>query len=996
MRKNSYLKNRNHCRLLIVITALLLAPFVHDMASLSAQQRQAQSGEQKKVSGTVKDEQNVPMPGVNIKVAGTTQVAITDIDGKYSIFLPTDKTHLVFSFVGYDSQTLSIQGKNSVNVQLKPSDLGLNEVVVIGYGTRKARDLTGNISSVSARDFEKAPVTNAEALIANKISGVQVLPFSGKPGAGSSFLIQGGASLPGGGTNDPLIVIDGLPIEGWNNGPGMISQLNPNDIENFTVLKDASASAIYGSRASNGVILITTKKGDKGKMRVDFTTNVRVSTVSDKTPVLSADQYRTLATDLGTAMKIAPGTVNTDWQNEIFQNALSHDYNLSLSGSLKSLPYRISVAYTNQDGTLKTGNYERATASINLNPTFLRNKLKINVNLKGSYENERIANQAAIWAATAFDPTQPVHVDDQTYGGYFQYTQYASNPALTNINPVSMLNQVNERNKTYRSLGNIQADYSFIFLPDLHLNVNAGYDISTSTYSYNAPATYFPLILSGGSMFNGNPSKTTGNKIFESYIFYSKELPSLKSKFDVTAGYSFNDFLTTNYNYSSYAADGTLIASSVPVYAFDKPSHSIVSFYGRINYTLHDKYLLTASLREDASSRFADKHRWGLFPSMALAWKIKEESFLKDVDVVSDLKLRVGYGITGQQDGLANYYPIKRYTTSGIAYQYTMGNTAYTTVFPQVYNPDLKWEETATANVGIDYGFLEHRITGSINLYNKNTKDLLNAITIPYGFNFSSTMVKNIGTMQNNGVEFNVKATAVDTKNFSWDLGFNATYNKNKITKISLIDDSSVGLFSDKLLVNTVGYTYNTFYLYHQVYNTGGKPIEDQMLDVNGDGLTNAKDRYITGKSSIPKYLFGFNTNFRFKKWSLGASFHADLGHYIYYMPQENSVAMTGWSTSQNLNVSYYQSLFHNTDQYEGYSDYYLQNASFLKMDNAYLGYDFGKIIRGNSLSLKMNVSVQNVFTITKFTGIDPETNSGSQNAYPVPRVFAFGLNMNF
>jgi len=534
MRKNSYLKNCNHYRLLIVITALLFAPFVHELASLTAQQRTDQSGEQKKVSGTVKDEQNVPMPGVNIKVAGSTQVAITDVDGKYSISFPTDKTHLIFSFVGYDSQNLSIQGKNSVNVQLKPSDLGLNEVVVIGYGTRKVKDLTGNISSVSARDFEKAPVTNAEALIANKISGVQVLPSSGKPGAGSTFLIQGGASLSA--SNDPLIVIDGLPIEGWNNGPGMISQLNPNDIENFTVLKDASASAIYGSRASNGVILITTKKGTKGKMTVDFTSNLRVSTLRDKIPVLSADQYRTLATESGMTMKITPGTANTDWQNGIFQNAFAHDYNLSLSGSIKSLPYRISGAYTNQDGILKTGNYERATASINLNPTFLKDKLKININLKGSYENERIANQAAIWAATAFDPTQPVHVNDQTYGGYYQYTQYASNPALTNINPVSMLNQINERNKTYRSLGNVQADYSFFFLPDLHLNVNAGYDISRSSYSYNAPATYFAQILSGGKTYNGDPSKTSGNKIFESYLFYSKELPDFKSKFDITAG----------------------------------------------------------------------------------------------------------------------------------------------------------------------------------------------------------------------------------------------------------------------------------------------------------------------------------------------------------------------------------------------------------------------------------------------------------------------------
>jgi len=982
MRKTTYF------RFLMVV--LLIAPIFSGLSSVMAQQ----STNQKKMTGTVTDEQGHPIPGVSIKNVQTAEYTITDANGKYSISYSNDQTSLEFSFLGYISKIVSLSGKATLNVQLNPSDQGLSEVVVIGYGTRKSTDLTGNIASISSRDFEKAPVTNAEALIANKISGVQVLPSSGKPGAGSSFLIQGGASLSV--ENDPLIVIDGLPIEGWNSGPGMLSQLNPNDIENVTVLKDASASAIYGSRASNGVILITTKKGSKGRMKVDFSSNFRFSTLRDKTPVLSADQYRALATELGSRMMIAPGAASTDWQDEIFQTAFAHDYNLSLNGSVKDLPYRVSVAYTNQDGILKTGNYERATASINLNPTFLNDQLKVNVNLKGSYENERIANAGAIWAATAFDPTQPVLVDDQTYGGYFQYTQYASNPALTNINPVSMLNQVTDKNKTYRSLGNIQADYRFFFLPDLHLNVNAGYDVSTGTYSYFAPATYFAQSLSNGRKYDGNPSKTMGNKLFESYLFYEKDLPSLQSKFDVTAGYSYNDFLTTNYSYPAYSADGTIIASSVPPFEFEKPSHSIVSFYGRLNYTLNDKYLLTVSIRDDASSRFSEIHRWGLFPSMALAWKVKNESFLKDVEVISDLKLRAGYGVTGQQDGLPNYYPIIRYTTSGLGSQYSFGNTAYTTVYPQVYNPDLKWEEAATANIGLDYGFFEHRILGSVNLYSKKTKDLLNFVTIPYGYSFASNMMRNIGSVSNNGIEFNVKATAVKTRDITWDLSFNATYNENKITKLSLIDNSGVGLFSDAKLVNTLGYPRNTYYLYHQVYDVTGKPIEDQMLDVNGDGLTNAKDRYVTGKSSIPKYLLGFSTNFQYKNWSVGTSLHANLGHYIYYQPQENSVAMTGWSTSQNLNVSYYKSQFSNTNQYEDYCDYYLQNASFLKMDNVYLGYDFGKLFRNSNISLKTNVSVQNVFTITNFTGLDPETNSGYQNAYPVPRVLAFGLNLTF
>lgn len=952
-----------------------------------------QTIQSKKITGTVTDEQGTTMPGVNIKVVGTNQGTISDVKGTYSVLITTDKANLEFSFVGYETQIVPVGSKNTVNIQLKPTELALSEIVVVGYGTQKAKDLTGNISSIGAREFEKAPLTNAEGLIANKISGVQVLPFSGKPGAGSSFLIRGGASLSG--SNDPLVVIDNVPVEGWNGGPGMISQLNPNDIESFTVLKDASASAIYGSRASNGVILITTKKGMKGKMKLDFSSNVRVSRLREQTPVLTADEYRALVAELGTSV-IPLGTANTNWQSEIFQDALAHDYNLSASGAFKSLPYRVSAGYLNQNGILRTGNYERATLAMNLNPTFLNNTLKVNVNLKGSYENERIANQSAIWTATSFDPTQPVRVDDQTYGGYFQYTQFASNPALAKINPVSMLEQVKSTFASYRSIGNIQADYSLFFLPDLHVNVNAGYDISSADYRYSSPANYFPAHIAGGSLYSELPSREIVNTLFESYLFYSKEIPNIDSKFDLTAGYSYNNFETTNYNYPGYNAAGILIPNSEPTFPFDKPGHSILSFYGRLNYALSEKYLLTATLRNDASSRFAEAHRWGLFPSLAFAWRMSEEEFLKNNPLISNLKLRVGYGVTGQQDGLANYYHIPRYTTSGLNFQYGIGNTNYSTVWPQVYNPDLKWEETATTNIGIDYGFFDHRITGSVDIYQKNTSDLLNAVTIPYGLSFGSTMIKNIGSMVNKGIEFNIKAIAIETKDFSWDVSFNATYNENKITKISMENDEGVGLFSDAILVNTVGQARNTFYLYHQIYNEQVKPIEDQMLDVNADGLTNANDRYVTGKSSLPKYMFGFSTNLQYKSWSAGTSLHANLGHYIFYKPLDNTIALTGWSTSQNLSTMYYNSMFKYTNQYQGYSDYYLQNASFLKLDNVYLAYDFGKIVPRQNIRLKVNASVQNVLTLTRFTGLDPESNSGGENAYPVPRTFAFGLNLTF
>jgi iron complex outermembrane receptor protein len=947
----------------------------------------------KKITGKVTDEKGVSIPGATVMVPGTTTGVTTDVNGQFTLMVPDDTKTLFVSCIGMESKTIEIGDQTSFVIVLQTAAINLDEVVVIGYGTQKKKDLTGSYATVNTKDMNKTTLTNVEGLISNKLPGVQMTPFSGKPGAGSSILIRGGASLNA--SNDPLIVIDGVAVEGWNSGPGMLSQLNPNDIESFTVLKDASASAIYGSRASNGVIIITTKKGSAGKMKVDFSSNFRVSTLINEVPVLTSDQYKEVVNSLTTVATL-PGEVSTDWQNEIYQAALASDNNLSVSGTYKFLPYRASVGYLSQNGILRTGKYERVTALLNLSPLFFNDHLKVNLNVKGSNENQSLANESAIWAATAFDPTQPVHVDDQTYGGYFQYTQFADNPALAIINPVSMLEQVESTSSYLRSVGNLQLDYSLHFLPELHVNVNAGYDISKGKYSYYTPANYFPDNIVGGYNNTGDPSSEVRNTMFESYLFYSKELESVKSKIDFTAGYSYNNFLTTNYSYPSYTADGTLIPNSEPTFPYDKPSHAIISFYGRFNYAYNQKYLLTATLRDDASSRFSEKYRWGLFPSVALAWKMKEENFLKSNTVVSDLKLRLGYGLTGQQDGIANYLHIPGYTMSGLNYQYTVGENKYSTVWPTVYNPELKWEQTATANIGLDFGFLNNRITGSIDVYQKKTKDLLNNTTIPLGVNFASSMLLNIGSMENKGVEFAIKAIPVQSDNFSWDVNFSFTYNQNEITHLNNVSDDGVGLFSDATLVNTVGYSRNTFYLYHQVYDVNGMPIEDQMLDVNKDGLTNAKDRYITDKSALPKYITGFSTNLQYGKWNAGASFHSNIGHYLFYKPYDNTISITGWQTSQNLNTAYYESLFSHSNQYESYSDFYLQDASFLKMDNAYVGYSFGKLISGSDATLKLNFSVQNIFTITDYTGQDPETNSGYQNAYPVPRIFALGLNLNF
>ena len=958
------------------------------------------------VKGKVNDQKGDPVPGVTVMEKGTNNGVIADMNGDFSITLITENPILVFSFVGMRTQEIAVGNQSEINVVMQEEVVALVEVVAIGYGSARKKDITGSVANVSLKEFQKGPVTNVEQLIANKIPGVQVIPSSGKPGAGSSFVIRGGASLNAG--NDPLIVIDGVPIEGWGDGPGFLSSLNPNDIESFTVLKDASAAAIYGSRASNGVILITTSKGAKGPVKLNFSSKTSVSKIYKKVPVLNGDEYREVAHLAAmksgkTYESFGLGTENTDWQDEIYRLAMGTDNNLSFSGGIKNLPYRFSIGYLNQNGILKTSNYERVSAILNLNPTFFDDYLKINLSLKGTSEKERKADERAINSAVSFDPTQPVKVDTSHFGGYFEYESQASNPANLggHLNPLGMLEQVNSRNEVLRSIGNIQIDYKFHFLPDLHFNINTGYDLSRNKTSYRIPETAFEQNIAGGNVFKANPASEVQNTFFESYLNYARDLKFLSSRVDAMAGYSYNDFMTTNYNYPTYNVYGEMLGSA-PTYAFDKPRHTLISFYARGNYFILNKYLFTTTVRRDGSSRFSPKNRWGVFPSYAFAWKLKEEKFLKDVKVVSELKLRLGYGVTGQQDGIGNYDYLPTYSQTDMIYSYLIDTTHHQLTYPSAYDPDRKWEQTATTNIALDYGFFENRLNGSIDVYYKKTTDLLNTINIPLGTNFTNSLTKNIGSMENKGIEFNLMAKPIVLKDFQWDLGFNFSYNKNKITKLSMVADSSVGLVSGNYLVNTVGYGKNVFYLYHQIYDQDGNPIEETVLDANNDGTINDKDRY-RSESSVPKYIIGFNTNFTYKKWMLSLAMHANIGHYMYYRPNDNMVAVYGWLVPYNLNRMYYDSKFENNgNQVQNYSDYYLQNASFLKLDNINLSYDFGKVFKSfqSDASLKLTASVQNVFTWTKYTGQDPEAswNYGVDFGvfYPRSRIYAFGINLDF
>jgi iron complex outermembrane receptor protein len=886
--------------------------------------------------------------------------------------------------------------------------------VVTGYGTAKRKDLTGSIATITSKDFNKGSITTPEQLIAGKVAGVQITSNGGAPGSGSTIRIRGGASLNA--SNDPLIVIDGVPID--NNGISGVANplalINPNDIESFNILKDASATAIYGSRASNGVIIIVTKKGKAGKMRFNFSTQYSLSTLPKQADVLSPADFRAYVNAHGTPAQIAlMGNANTNWQDEIYKNASTTDNNLSMSGSLKNLPYRVSLGYLNQDGILRTGNIQRKSASVTLNPKFFKDHLKIDLNLKGSINNSRFADEGAIGTAVRFDPTQSVHSSAKRYGGYFEWLDPSSTTGLRKLaplNPVGLLEQRTDKSEVKRSIGNIQFDYKIHFFPDLHVNLNLGYDVSkgegTVVIPDSAASAYLrsPDAKHGG--VNNKYLQKKSNTLLEAYLNYVKDFKSINSRVDAVAGYSYQDFSTTNYNYPDFTTDGTVISS--PSFSFDKPENRLISFFGRLNYAYKGKYLLTGTVRRDGSSRFTEAHRWGWFPSGAFAWRIKEENFLKKITVLSDLKLRLGYGETGQQDGIGNYDYIPRYAQANEQAQYQFGSTFYTLYRPSGYNPNLKWEQTATYNAGIDYGFLNNRITGSIDFYLKKTKDLLSVVDQPAGTNFSNKILANIGNMENRGVEFTINTQVVRNKTLTWDLGFNITYNKNEITKLTFTNDPNfpgnlvggiAGGVGSTIQIHSVGYPKSSFYVYQQIYDKSGKPIESLFEDRNRDGLINVDDLY-RYKAPDPDVFLGAYSNASWKKWNAGFSLRANFGNYMYNNRfsntgvQRNIIDPLGFLANGSSNLLE-TNFTGNGDKYL-LSDYYIANASFLRMDNINIGYNAGDIVRKNT-NLRIGANVQNVFTITKYKGVDPEVSGGiDNNFYPRPRIFVINLNLDF
>ncbi len=957
------------------------------------------------VKGEVTDAQNgEALIGATVTVEGEKGGTVTDFDGNFSLQVSSSAKKIKVSYIGYIDKVLAISDK--MQVKLESDSKALADVVVIGYGTARKSDLTGSVATVKAKDFNKGLVSSPEQLINGKVSGVQIMSNSGSASAGSTIRVRGGASLNA--SNDPLIVLDGVPLEQGGisgNSSNFLSMINPSDIESMTVLKDASSTAIYGSRASNGVIIITTKKGQQGGLKVNFNTTNSMQTRAQMVDMLSHDDFVNVINQFGTDnQKSLLGNANTDWNDEVYRTAFGTDNNLSLSGSIgKYLPFRVSAGYYNQSGLVRKDNVERWTGNVVLTPSFFQDHLKLTINAKGTLNNNSFNNGGAVWAAATFNPTIPVYSGNSNYGGFNEALDADGYPVNAGVrNPRGLVDLYDSKSKVSRFIGSMDVDYKVHFLPDLKLHATIGADYAKGDGTiyvpgYAAQAFNKDESLSG-SDYKYGPQKNE-NRLLTLYANYAKYFENIKSNVDLTAGYDYQYWKSTTPLYYTKSAAGTTLST---VKASDY-RHVMLSYYGRVNYSFDGKYLLTATVRRDASSRFSKDTRWGTFPSVALGWTLTEEPWLKDNKVVSNLKLRASYGVTGQQEGIGNYNYLPVYTSSVTGAEALINGQYITTYRPEAYVSDLKWETTTSWNFGLDFGFLNGRIGGAIDFYTRKTKDLLASVPTAAGTNFSKTILTNVGNVDSKGIEVSLNATPIQTKDWEWNLSYNFTWQNMKVKNLSLTQGGSqtnvkVGPSIDayQFQVLSEGYEPYMFYVYHQLYDSEtGKPIEGAYADLNNDGEINDADLY-RYHSPAPKYIMGLSTSLRYKQLTLGMSFRANIDNYVY-----NGMGMStgAWETvsynnSQlnNLNASFLKTGF-KTRQY--LSDYYVENASFLKLDNLSLSYNVGKINKWASLTV--SAMVQNVFTITGYSGTDPEVPNGMDNSfYPRPRTYSVSLGLQF
>ena len=976
---------------------LLVALFVIGCLQLMAQTRT--------IKGEVTDAQNgEALIGATVIVEGEKGGTVTDFDGNFSLQVSSSAKKIKVSYIGYIDKVLSIS--DNMKVKLESDSKALADVVVIGYGTARKSDLTGSVATVKSKDFNKGLVSSPEQLINGKVSGVQIMSNSGSASAGSTIRVRGGASLNA--SNDPLIVLDGVPLEQGGisgNSSNFLSMINPSDIESMTVLKDASSTAIYGSRASNGVIIITTKKGQQGAVKVNFNTTNSLQTRAQMVDMLSRDEFVNVINQFGDAnQKSLLGTANTDWNDEVYRTAFGTDNNLSVSGSIdKWLPFRVSVGYYNQSGLVRKDNVERWTGNVVLTPSFFQDHLKLTINAKGTINNNSFNNGGAVWAAATFNPTIPVYSGNDKYGGYNEALDADGYPVNAGVrNPRGLVDLYDSKSKVSRFIGSMDVDYKVHFLPDLKLHATVGADYAKGDGTVYVPAyaaqSYNKDESLGGSDYKYGPQKNE-NRLLTLYANYAKYFEDIKSNVDLTAGYDYQYWKSTTPLYYTKSAAGTNLST---VKASDY-RHVMLSYYGRINYSFDGKYLLTATVRRDASSRFSKDTRWGTFPSVALGWTLTEEPWLKNQKVLSNLKLRASYGVTGQQEGIGNYNYLPVYTYSVTGAEAFINGQYINTYRPEAYVSDLKWETTTSWNFGLDFGFLDGRIGGAIDFYTRKTKDLLASVPTAAGTNFSKTILTNVGNVDSKGIEVSLNATPIQTKDWEWNLSYNFTWQNMKVKNLSLTKGGSqtnvkVGPSIDayQFQVLSEGYEPYMFYVYHQLYDSKtGKPIEGAYADLNNDGEINESDLY-RYHSPAPKYIMGLSTSLRYKQLTLGMSFRANIDNYVY-----NGMGMStgafetvSYNNSQlnNLNTSFLKTGF-KTRQY--LSDYYVENASFLKLDNLSLSYNVGKINKWASLTV--SAMVQNVFTITGYSGTDPEVPNGMDNSfYPRPRTYSVSLGLQF
>lgn len=1002
------------------------------------------------VSGVVSDPSGEPLIGASILAQGTTVGTSTNIDGEYTINVAPDAT-LVVSYVGYDTQNVPVDGRTSINVTMQENSVMLNEVVAIGYGTVKKSDATGSVAVIKPDEIEAGLATSVQDMLVGQTPGV-VVTQAGGPEGGGTIRIRGGSSLNA--SNDPLIVVDGVPLSnagmgGLGNSLGMIS---PENIESMTILKDASATAIYGSRASNGVIIITTKKGKSGKPTVNFAANLYVNTARKTWKVLDANQFRSLLESRGMdAALAATGDANTDWQDEVLRTTVSSDYSLSVGGTAGWLPYHAEISYTNNNGIIKTSKMDRVTMGFNLSPKFFDNHLSVNANVKGYYIRNNFADAGALSSAISFDPTHPVRSNEPIvsgnsgfqylYNGYYEVHNNGTLDDNAALNPMGLLEQRDNHANVYRSNGNLQLDYSLHFLPDLHLNLNLGYDVMKSNlvdnWAANSATAYKNHEHYGGA-YNFDQYQFRSNTLLNFYLNYKKEVESIYSNFDVTAGYDWQRFYNDGHYTGANGNSGyrvspglntptylgkneagqqtygvTINESTIPLlgqnFQNDGVSpdgdyhwadrHQLLSFFGRLNYTFKDRYLLTVTVRGDATSRFAKDKRWGVFPAVALGWKINQEAWMQGAaGWLSDLKLRLGWGKTGQQEigETINYLALYAFASPSVSYP-NGTNGWYLPVYARGYNPDLTWETTTSWNAGLDFGFFNNRITGSIEYYKRKTTDLLAYVAVPAGSSTTNMLNRNIGSLENYGVEFNIAAKPIVTNDFTWTLSYNVGWNHNEITELTtgasqLKTGGISGGNGNTVQIHAEGHPANSFYLFQQVYDESGAPLEGVYVDQNGDGQIDDSDKIIN-KSPDPKVTMTFGSQFRYKKWDLGFNIRASIGNYVYNNVLSTKAVYNDLFTYGLNNVVENDYYF---EQPRYMSDYYLRNASFVRCDNITLGYTWDNLLN-DKLRLRLFGAVQNPFVITKYKGVDPEVFGGIDNSvYPRATTYSLGLVATF